>query len=82
MATAARTGSARPLPPREAPRALAAPRSEDPDFSLKNRLILAALKASHHLNNAEGRGNFRYSKLEILAHFVRKVTPIELGPPK
>ncbi|CAL8319538.1 unnamed protein product [Arctogadus glacialis] len=39
VATAARTGSARPLPPREAPRAPAAQLSDDPDFSLKNRLI-------------------------------------------
>ena len=48
------TGSARPLPPREAPRAPAPQLSDDPDFSLKNRLILAALKASHHLANSEG----------------------------
>ncbi|CAL8302958.1 unnamed protein product [Arctogadus glacialis] len=31
-----------------------APRSEDPDFAQKNRLILAAIKATHHLANATG----------------------------
>ena len=50
----ARAASARPPQPREAQHAPTAPRSDDPDFSLKNRLILAALKASHHLANSEG----------------------------
>ncbi|CAL8319259.1 unnamed protein product [Gadus morhua 'NCC'] len=31
-----------------------APRSDDPDFALKNLLILAAIKAAHHLDNASG----------------------------
>ncbi|CAL8397980.1 unnamed protein product [Boreogadus saida] len=39
---------------RQAPRVPAPQLSDDPDFSLKNRLILAALKASHHLANTEG----------------------------
>ncbi|CAL8367443.1 unnamed protein product [Boreogadus saida] len=30
------------------------PRSHDPDFALKNRLILAAIKATHHLANVTG----------------------------
>ena len=56
MANAARTGSARPPPPSQAPRARApaAQLSDDPDFRRKNRLILAALKASHHLANCVG----------------------------
>ena len=56
VANAARTGSARPPPPSQAPRARApaAQLSDDPDFRRKNRLILAALKASHHLANCEG----------------------------
>ena len=56
MANTARTGSARPPPPSQAPRAHApaAQLSDDPDFRSKNRLILPALKASHHLANCEG----------------------------
>ncbi|CAL8237052.1 unnamed protein product [Boreogadus saida] len=36
---------------RSRPLAPDAPRSDDPDFALKNRLILAAIKAAHHLDN-------------------------------
>ena len=56
---------ARPRPPRHPrppetsaarsrPLAPDAPRSDDPDFALKNRLIFAAIKAAHHLDNASG----------------------------
>ena len=50
----ARDGSGVPPPTRARPPAPDAPRSTDPDFSLKNRLVFAAIKAAHHLANVTG----------------------------
>ena len=53
-ASAARSGPAR-LPPTHArPQVPSAQRSTDPDFAAKNRLVMAAIKAAHHLANATG----------------------------
>ena len=67
-ATAARPGPSGLAPVHGRPQVPDAPRSSDPDFALKNRVILAAIKAAHHLA--------RYSDPEPPAFISRLAGPL------